>query len=506
MQVCDGCWQAKAKCDGQKPCQKCEERRVVRLEAHIDSQSPGRPAASLKQPVMEQSPTRSRERVSRLGSQSAPCYHFKPQGRIAPGPDRPHTAASDEASTKAEPLNHTALLPSPIAWSSIAEPTKLQVQVRGSRCLEECCPVQEQVQGPIIAARGGPHDFELSESKVWEYVESFESHVLQVHPISGTETLDAWVKGFLGDLCGTRETAGSQPTPTLTALTAQVHGTKRKRVPASGGLRSSSQNGKQTGLGPLPRTLANATVLLVLAVGEVCQHQGRVGRPPHTGHAPRRHAVGLPPNRQASTYSSETTLTSGSSEDNQNIPGLHHFTCALGILNDPEGAIKGLESVYPPIFAGLYLGRLGRLWESLTQIRQACLKVDALIRPILERLMQCKENNELVHNLHENHLILAFWTCVQLESKLSAELRLRPSILLSYHDHMPFPNMALVQGFSGKILYHYLAQSYLTNAWLRCPGRFMTLVCQHSLNSTMLKYWQSHCPIWSGLSRILRLS
>lgn len=60
-----------------------------------------------------------------------------------------------------------------------------------------------------------------------------------------------------------------------------------------------------------------------------------------------------------------------------------------------------------------------------------------------------------------NQLALTFWTCLQLESDLIAEMQLPPSGLLSYEENMPHPNMSLLDGFDQRVLDSYLAQLYL---------------------------------------------
>ncbi|GKU15762.1 unnamed protein product, partial [Fusarium langsethiae] len=60
-----------------------------------------------------------------------------------------------------------------------------------------------------------------------------------------------------------------------------------------------------------------------------------------------------------------------------------------------------------------------------------------------------------------NKLALTFWTCLQLESDLIAELPLPPSGLLSHGDDMPHSNMSLLEGFNHRILDSHPGQLYL---------------------------------------------
>lgn len=67
----------------------------------------------------------------------------------------------------------------------------------------------------------------------------------------------------------------------------------------------------------------------------------------------------------------------------------------------------------------------------------------------------------MIRDAKYNQLALTFWSCLQLESDLIAELQLPPSGLLTYEENMPHPNMSLLEGFDQRVLDSYLAQLYL---------------------------------------------
>ncbi|KAF5657488.1 hypothetical protein FHETE_10407 [Fusarium heterosporum] len=76
-------------------------------------------------------------------------------------------------------------------------------------------------------------------------------------------------------------------------------------------------------------------------------------------------------------------------------------------------------------------------------------------------MRRCKRRNEFIQETNDNKLALAFWTFLQLESDLIAEMQLPPSGLLSYENDIPHPNMSLLEGFDRRILDSYLGQLYL---------------------------------------------
>ncbi|EXL84760.1 hypothetical protein FOPG_03233 [Fusarium oxysporum f. sp. conglutinans race 2 54008] len=105
--------------------------------------------------------------------------------------------------------------------------------------------------------------------------------------------------------------------------------------------------------------------------------------------------------------------------------------------------------------------KLGRPMESFAFIHRASHKLQVIMRPSLDKMRRIKRNSEFIQETKYNQLALTFWTCLQLESDLIAEMQLPPSGLLSYEDDMPHPNMSLLEGFNQRILDSYPGQLYL---------------------------------------------
>ena len=63
----------------------------------------------------------------------------------------------------------------------------------------------------------------------------------------------------------------------------------------------------------------------------------------------------------------------------------------------------------------------------------------------------------------DNPYLFAFWTCLQLESDILAELPLEQTGILKYEARIPWPNMtqAKQDGFDRFILESYSAQLFL---------------------------------------------
>ncbi len=211
---------------------------------------------------------------------------------------------------------------------------------------------------------------------------------------------------------------------------------------------------------------ANAIVLLVMALGKICEWKDPLPGPvpEHSGDAPApsrtytssRAQTDSPPLlslRQSPTSSlpsvmsipvhspipgirptnfsprSSTDETSGSPAPRNIdvIPGLAYYAKATDILGNVYGSNE-LANVQANLLAGLYAGQLARTFESWRWIHSACGACRYLVRdPTLAR-----ERDPTRKDL----IKFAFWTCSQLESDILAELDLPGSgiqdIVLEY--------------------------------------------------------------------------
>ncbi|KPA35556.1 hypothetical protein FLAG1_11735 [Fusarium langsethiae] len=342
-------------------------------------------------------------------------------------------------------------------------------------------PDQVEYKGGVLV--DGNPDF--SEPKAWAYVESFKKNILNMHPIIEPKLLDNWVRHFLDNLPASQPRPAKPQTskPTFAvgggSQTEEVAGSKRKRPPGPDGSEPPPPAPSRTGRPD--RSIRTALVLTVLALGKVCLHRDNVPdvvhptEPPshdspviRNGAIPPRanrcsgpvyssqsHSSGLPsPKAEAGENPDNCPLFRGvgasgaGSSPTKNyevIPGLEYFAYATDILGNHTGAYS-MKNVYANIFAGLYHGQLGRPMESFAFIHTASHKLQVIMRPSLDKMRRIKRNNEFIQETKYNQFSLAFWTCLQLESDIIAEMQLPPSGLLSHEDDMPHPNMSLLEG------------------------------------------------------------
>ncbi|TQW00715.1 hypothetical protein V2A60_001767 [Cordyceps javanica] len=343
----------------------------------------------------------------------------------------------------------------------------------------------------VLGPDGNP---DFSETKVWSYVQSFKENILNMHPIVQPPILDQWVRQFLDSFPLTGNKNNSKAS-TAWAVNSSMEppGSKRKRSspgPADS-IDGSSAASPTSKIGRPNRTIHTALILTILALGKVCQHRDYIPDALHVGdpmpHG-RFHLNGIPqspkgsppgdvsrsqssslasPREQERPYNGRRSSLAGNNRSGllkknyENIPGLEYFAFATDILGNHLGSYNNMKNVYADIFAGLYQGQLGRPLESFAFIHRASHKLQVIMRPSLEKLKRFKTTREFIKDTKYNQLSLAFWTCLQLESDLLAELPCPPSGLLNYENDIPHPNMSLLEGFPKPVLDSYLGQLYL---------------------------------------------
>ncbi|KAJ6436396.1 C6 finger domain-containingprotein [Purpureocillium lavendulum] len=258
---------------------------------------------------------------------------------------------------------------------------------------------------------------DFSENSVLKYVQSFKDNILNMHPIIQPKVLHEWIRHFL-DTLHRGQSRASIPQTLAVPGPAESTGLKRKRYlepeqhePTMAGFQTSHLIPNELYTPPGPPT----------------------PKEPNTNH--------------------------------DVIHGLEYFALAIDIMGNHVGDYLNMKCVYANIFAGLYQGQLARPMESFAYVHAAGHKLQAIMRPSLSTLKAIKHAEtppeKLISNETHNQLALAFWTCLQLESDLVAELPLPQSGILSYEDDIPHPNLSLLGGYDEQVLDSYLGQLYL---------------------------------------------
>ena len=186
------------------------------------------------------------------------------------------------------------------------------------------------------------------------------------------------------------------------------------------------------GLGEVPEiehSIANAIVLLVIALGRVCAHKD-----PLPGHTP---ATSIPtPNsptvhrgmklEQPDVTIADSSHTGAKTADV--IPGLAYYAVAADILGKFCGGVS-LSYIQANLLAGLYMGQLARNFPSYFFISNACRSCQVLIDSTDYKAGR-------ITPTRRNLINFAFWTCLQLEGDILAELQLPESGITRYEIKM----------------------------------------------------------------------
>lgn len=256
---------------------------------------------------------------------------------------------------------------------------------------------------------------DFTEAHVWKYVQSFQDNIQNMHPLIIPRELNAMVKLFLDSLQQNPKQP-KNPVAKFVAATPSETGSKRKRSPAPDSADSASMTPK-TGRPTFQRSINNALVLLVLALGKICLNKDKIpdvvpvseplhgspvarngypASPIHSSspsHPPQTPLTGAPspregsadrpsPSRRSSFQSGGQAAKAGVSlrRNMDVIPGLDYFAYATDIMG---GQLAGtsLRHIHAYLLAGLYHGQLGRVLESYAYIKEAGYALQVKMRP-----------------------------------------------------------------------------------------------------------------------------
>lgn len=245
--------------------------------------------------------------------------------------------------------------------------------------------------------------------------------------------------------------------------TSQVTGAKRKReatdsptpledIPPT--FTGGRPHSRAVNSSMIEHSVANAIVLLVIALGKVCAHREPLPGPASTAsirtstpHNIYSALSDLPVNNVKSAPASPYNQTNGNhlpaaapspgnpqGKNMDVIPGLSYFAKAADIIGELPGGAD-VSHIQANLLAGLYMGQLARIIPSHSYISAACRACIILIETT------AYVRNEMSRS-RRNLINFAFWSCLQLESDILAEVELPPSGITRYEgrQHREMPN------------------------------------------------------------------
>ncbi|KAL4870006.1 hypothetical protein BDV12DRAFT_166848 [Aspergillus spectabilis] len=324
----------------------------------------------------------------------------------------------------------------------------------------------------------------LDAETVRRYRDSYEEHIHKLHPFIGVRDLKGGVERFIAKHC---------PQPALNAQnsTEAPRGAKRKRSGEK--MHPPGHDTATPGATPqrVEETLFNAIILLILALGRVCEVRDEPIRGPCTDQVidyrneptpatpPRGpispaglDSMGPPRGSFYSPYQKHSVSTPSITDDSlltlpdpphlQNadtVPGLVYYHYATRILGNFQGATS-LRYAQATLLASLYTGQLAHPFHSYSWIAQAARACQVLTVEKTYRLLTPGYYKDLVE--------FAFWTCLQLESDMLAELDLPASGISRSESRITAPGGMFSIGANGDKdapetfnMFHYSAQIHL---------------------------------------------
>jgi Fungal Zn(2)-Cys(6) binuclear cluster domain len=229
---------------------------------------------------------------------------------------------------------------------------------------------------------------------------------------------------------------------------------KRKRAaeespgpPSDGSSHNRSYYSGSTGVAEVEHSITNAIILLVLALGKICAHKAPLPGPMSD--------TSIPTSNPYPTFSELSTSASAPNSPSVHlgvkmgapgsaisgptdprgknmdvIPGLAYYAVAADILGELPGG-GDVSHIQANLLAGLYMGQLARIVPSHFYISNACKACQVLIE-------SSEYKSQTIKPARKNLIKFAFWTCLQLESDILAEVLLPPSGITRYEARMIF--------------------------------------------------------------------
>ncbi|KAL2834499.1 hypothetical protein BDW59DRAFT_48228 [Aspergillus cavernicola] len=327
---------------------------------------------------------------------------------------------------------------------------------------------------------------------VRRYRDSYLDHIHKLHPFLNETDLNLKTENFIKMHCLEKTTPSALGLKARNSADAP-RGAKRKRSGEPLQTQSYDTRSPTEGAAPqrVEKSISNAIILLVLAIGRICEVRDEPIRGPCTdgpidyrnepipevqpGAAISPPAPDSMPPPQSSFYSpypNQTPPTATMLDDNfitlpdppnlQNVdtvPGLVYYAYAGRILGDRQGATS-LPYVQAALLAALYAGQLAHPFQSHSWIAQAARACQVLTLP--------KNYGELSEGENKDLVDFAYWTCLQLESDILAELDLPASGVSRSESRINLPKgqftIALPNDISSPntmMMFFYSAQIHL---------------------------------------------
>jgi hypothetical protein len=292
-----------------------------------------------------------------------------------------------------------------------------------------------------LSPRGG---LMLDSSAVDSYFRSYMDNIHILHPFMETKVLRQMIHNFKRKYSWDyRNHATNAVTGNKRKREATESPTPNEDLSASfSGAPPVKSHGRPVNVTTIEHSVANAIILLIMALGKVCAHREPLPGPvststlktstPHTMYStlsdlPYIKSAPASPYNHTNGIANGITAASPSAAQGKNmdvIPGLSYFAKAADILGELPGGVH-VSHIQAYLMAGLYMGQLARVVPAHYYIGLACRGCQILIE-------STKYTTGAMKPGEKNLVDFAFWSALQLESDILAEIELPPSGITRY--------------------------------------------------------------------------
>lgn len=246
---------------------------------------------------------------------------------------------------------------------------------------------------PGIASR-----LEMEKTTLERLYKKYKQHIHRLHPFLDIDNFGKYITKFIKLYCTENRCSFSPGFVPNGSADSQGPAAKRRRLDMHAPSFSGSENSSKRRIQP-ERTVINAIVYLVFALGKVCEsvhipgpleeekpdsiEQAQPGASPlnvkpspsspytaHIGYTPPTGADSFRTESRGSSFEDSPGLVKRSTTNIDIVPGLDYYREAVSILGDFADA-NDLPSAQARLLAALYKGQLSRVQESYSWLHLA---------------------------------------------------------------------------------------------------------------------------------------
>ncbi|KAF2711565.1 hypothetical protein K504DRAFT_224100 [Pleomassaria siparia CBS 279.74] len=296
-----------------------------------------------------------------------------------------------------------------------------------------------------VGGLNGNGRLELRSKVMWDLHESYLLNIHSLHPFVNPSSLRKMIADF-SDKYSPERTGANVMSPGSAIPNHLNPGIKRKR--SSSSFTDPYSPARDSSTVSIERSLSNAIVLLVLALGKVCSYTDPLPAPDND-----KGPITLAPwgSSRDSLHSTSNSFGENFENRKRNIdmmPGMAYFSYATDILGNQQGG-NTVAHAQAMLLAALYLGQFARVLESWSWINNACRICLILIKSDMSKIerktlfdnSKPKPQYSVKENYRLNLVKCVYWTCLQLETDILAELSsLPPSDISTYQATVSYPS------------------------------------------------------------------